>query len=95
MGLLVSFGECKKAGWALLHLHLREYFLGKTTSRPGKKAVAGGGASFNSTGNLRPKGWQNINEQNTESGRGLNFKKQFPKLTGNFKQKERFGGFDF
>ena len=63
----------KKAGWALLHLHLREYFLGKTTSRPGKEAVAGDGVSFNSTGNLKPKGWQNINEQNTESGRGFKF----------------------
>ena len=29
----------KKAGWALLHLHLHEYFLGKTAFRPEKEVV--------------------------------------------------------
>ena len=53
--------------------------MGKSTSTPGKEVVAGGGASFNSTGDLKAKGWQKINENKKKSGMNLSFEEQFPK----------------
>ena len=50
-----------KGGWAFFEMKLREFFLGKSASRLGKEAVAGGGGLEKSTGNSRNQIWKNLN----------------------------------
>ena len=59
-----------KGGWAFLEMKLHEFFLGKSASRPGKEAVAGGGGPENSTRNSRNQVWKNLNG-NVKLGREL------------------------
>nr|POE94931.1 hypothetical protein CFP56_64998 [Quercus suber] len=82
-----------KGGWAFFELKLREFFLGKSASRPGKEVVAGGGGLETSTGNSRNQIWKNLNG-GTKSGRELCLEDQFPNIPKNLNQKESFGGFD-
>nr|POE97245.1 hypothetical protein CFP56_60347 [Quercus suber] len=81
-----------KGGWAFFELKLREFFLGKPTSRPGKEVAAGGGGLEKSTSNSRNQDWKNLNG-NVISGRELYLENQFPYIPGKLNQKESFGGF--
>nr|POF08639.1 hypothetical protein CFP56_39757 [Quercus suber] len=83
-----------KGGWAFFELKLREFFLGKSASRPGKEVVAGGGGLETSTRNSRNQIWKNLNG-GVNSGRELCLEYQFPNIPRNLNQKESFGGFDF
>ena len=84
----------RKGGWAFLERKLCEFFLGKSTSRLGKEVAAGGGGFGKSTGNSRSHFWKDFN-RHVKSGNDLFLEKQFLNITGNFNQKERFGGSDF
>nr|POF25604.1 hypothetical protein CFP56_28102 [Quercus suber] len=83
-----------KGGWAFFELKLREFFLEKSASRPGKEVVAGGGGLETSTRNSRNQIWKNLNG-GVNSGRELCLEDQFPNIPRNLNQKESFGGFDF
>ena len=74
-------------------MNLRDIFLGKSASRPGKEVVAGGGGFEKSIGNPRNQVWKEFNG-NVKSRSDLCLEKQFPNLFGNLNQ-ERFGGFNF
>ena len=50
--------EVKKGGWASLEMRLREFFLGKKASRPGKEVVAGGGGFEKSVSNQNSQVWK-------------------------------------
>ncbi|KAK9997579.1 hypothetical protein SO802_022265 [Lithocarpus litseifolius] len=84
----------RKGGWAFLERKLRDFFLGKLVSRPGKEVAAGGGRFVKPTGNPRNHVWKAINGH-VKLGSDLDLNRQFPKLAGTLNQKERFGGFDF
>ena len=83
-----------KGGWAFFEMKLREFFLGKSASRPGKEAIAGGSGLEKSTGNSRNQIWKNLNGD-VKSGRELCLENQFPNIPRKLNQKESFGGFDF
>lgn len=55
--------------------------------------VASGDGFVKSTDNPRNHDWKEINKH-MKSGSDLGLEKQFPKISGNLNQKERFGGFD-
>ena len=83
-----------RGGWAFFEMKLREYFLGKSASRLGKEAVAGGGGLEKSTGNSRNQIWKNLNGD-MKSGRELCLENRFPNIPRKLNQKESFRGFDF
>ena len=83
-----------KGGWAFFEMKLREFFLGKSASRLGKEAVAGGGGLEKSTGNSRNQIWKNLNGD-MKSGRELCLENRFPNIPRKLNQKESFRGFDF
>ena len=89
VGVCVPEGR-KKGGWAFLEMKLREFFLGKSASRPGKEVVAGGGGLEKSTGNSRNQVWKNLNGD-VKSGRELCLENQFPNIPGNLNQNEFWG----
>ncbi|KAF3967324.1 hypothetical protein CMV_008669 [Castanea mollissima] len=93
-GCLRASEGFRKGGTAFLERKLREFLLGKSTSRPGKEVAGGGGGSRKSTGNSRSHFWKDFNGH-VKSGNDLFLEKQFPNIAGNFNQKERFGGSDF
>nr|POE98403.1 hypothetical protein CFP56_65581 [Quercus suber] len=81
-----------KGGWAFFELKLREFFLGKLTSRPGKEVAGGGVGLEKSTDNSANQVWKNLNGD-MKSGRKLFLENQFPNIPGNLNQNESFGGF--
>ena len=72
-GCLQVLEEVKKGGWASLEVRLREFFLGKKVSRPGKEVVASGGGFEKSISNHKNLG---IDE------------KKFPKISGHVNRHE-------
>ncbi|KAL0002319.1 hypothetical protein SO802_016100 [Lithocarpus litseifolius] len=83
-----------KGGWAFLERKLRDFFLGKPASRPGKEVAAGGGRFVKPTGNPTHQVWKEINGH-VKLESDLDLEKQFPKLAGTSYQEEGLGGFDF
>lgn len=56
--------------------------------------VANGGGFEKSSGNQSTQVWE-IQNDHIKSRKAISSEKQFPKLTSNFRQMDRFGGFDF
>ena len=93
-GCLCVLEGKNKRGWGFFEMKLREFFLGKSASRPGKEAVDGGGGLEKSTENSRNQIWKNLNGD-VKSRRELCLENQFPNIPRNLNLKESFGRFDF